>query len=273
MSENTTIGASGARELLQRDVTAQLAASAAAAAAAGASAVARAREKATAAAKTATAGKASAASRAAAPRATPATSKLKLPAKGYATASQTKATGDYAFLADSSLSAQEKLLLFLAVQKKNANKEIEAMLDKAEAQKAAAAKKGTSVFDVAKSVVPALGLTDQLLGGKLEGILKQVSGPMLGAAATALGMPALAPIAMSVGPQLLQNVLDLPVSGSSSATTSSTAAGTKKGGELDEVELARVQMLQKRVEEWTALMSNLMQSFHQTRMSVVNNLR
>lgn len=269
----TTVASTGggAGALMQ-----ELAAGAAAAAAAGASAVARARAKATAATatagQTATAAKAAKASAAAkATQSTPAASKVKVPATGYATASTTKYTADYAFLSDKSLSAQEKLILFLALHKKTANKELETMLDKAAAQKAEAAKKSSSLFDVAKTVVPALGLTDKLLGGKLEGILKQVSGPMLGAAATALGMPALAPFAMSVGPQLLGAVLDAPAGTSGASTTSSGGAG--KGGELDEVELARVQMLQKRVEEWTSLVSNLMQSFHQTRMSVVNNLR
>jgi hypothetical protein len=213
-----------------------------------------------------------------------------VPSKGYATttasskttsSSSAKATGDYAFLQDKTLSAQEKLLLFLAIQKKNTNKELEAMLDKAAAQKEAAKKSGgglfggvTKLFDVAKSVVPALGLTDKLLGGKLDDLLKQVSGPMLGAAATALGMPALAPLAMSLGPKLVGAVMDaeLPGATKTPATSSSSSSGSK-GGELDEVELARVQMLQKRVEEWTALISNLMQSFHQARMNVVQNLR
>jgi hypothetical protein len=196
------------------------------------------------------------------------------------TTTAAKATGDYAFLSDSSLSAQDKLLLFLALQKKTANKELETMLDKAAAQKEAAAKSGgglfggvTKLFDVAKVVVPALGMADKLLGGKLDDILKQVSGPMLGAAATALGMPALAPIAMSMGPKLLGAVLDATVPGAEKTSSSTTSSSAKKGGELDEVELARVQMLQKRVEEWTSMISNLMQSFHQSRMNVIQNLR
>lgn len=191
--------------------------------------------------------------------------------------SSAKATGDYAFLEDKTLSAQEKLILFLAMQKKNTNKELETMLDKAAAQKEAAKKSGggvTSLFDVAKSVVPALGVADKLLGGKLDDLLKQVSGPMLGAAATALGMPALAPTAMSMGPKLVDAVLNLQVSGAQQASkTSSSSTSGGKGGELDEVELARMQMLQKRVEEWTALISNLMQSFHQSRMNVLQNMR
>jgi hypothetical protein len=260
-------------ELVQaRNLAAELAASAAAASAAGASAVARARAKA-AAAKTSSAPgpRTTSANPSTAARSTATISKVKLPAKGYAAATTTKYTGDYAFMADKSLSAQEKLILFLALHKKNASKELESMLDKASAQKASASK-GSSIFDVAKSVIPALGLTDKLLGGKLEGLLKQVSGPMLGAAATALGMPALAPVAMSFGPQLVGSVLDAAAPGAAGSSTSSSS-GAGKGGELDDVELARVQLLQKRVEEWTGLISNLMQSFHQTRMSVVNNLR
>jgi len=191
--------------------------------------------------------------------------------------SSAKATGDYAFLQDKTLSAQEKLILFLATQKKNTNKELETMLDKAAAQKETAKKSGggvTSLFNVAKSVVPALGVADKLLGGKLDDLLKQVSGPMLGAAATALGMPALAPTAMTMGPKLVDAVLNLQVPGAQQAsTTSSSSTSGSKGGELDEVELARMQMLQKRVEEWTALISNLMQSFHQSRMNVLQNMR
>ena len=200
---------------------------------------------------------------------------VKLPSKGYASAS--KAATPYSFLSDPSLSVEEKLILLLATQKKKADAEIEGILKKAEEQKAQAAKKSggllgsTKVFDVAKTVIPALGVADKFLGGKLDDLLKQVSGPMLAAAASAAGFPALAPVAMQLGPKLADAVLDAKLPGGSDKSTSAERKG--QGGELDSVELARVKLLQDRMAEWTSLASNMMQSIHQSRMNVIQNLR
>jgi hypothetical protein len=126
-----------------------------------------------------------------------------------------------------------------------------------------------------KTVVPAIGLTDKVLGGKLDDMLKQVSGPMLAAAATAAGFPALAPLAMSLGPKLAGAVLDyeVPASAAGDAKASGSSASSGSSGKLDEVDAARIQLLQNRVQEWSTLVSNLMRSFHETRMSVIHNLR
>jgi hypothetical protein len=199
--------------------------------------------------------------------------------KGYASAKATTLPSELAFLRDASLAPEEKLLLLLAYQKKKVNAEIDALLKKAEPPTAAKKKSG-GFLGVLKSAIPALGMADKLLGGKLESLIKQVSGPALAAAATAAGFPMLAPFALSLAPQLAGALLEAEVPaalaeavGGSATSSSSAKTSATSAGKLDETDVARLNLLRDRASEWATLVSNLLQSMHQTRMNLIQNLR
>jgi hypothetical protein len=184
------------------------------------------------------------------------------------------------FLRDSRLTAEEKLVLLLAQQQKDVEKEIETVIKKAEAKSAQKTSggglKSLKVLDVVKSAIPGLSLLDK---AGFEGLVKglvQLSGPVLAAGATALGMPHLAPAVMALGPDLLGSALDaeLPVAGSAEkAPANAPNAGTGSSTALDPVETQRLTLLMNRQQQWAGMVSNMLHSMHQTRMNVIQNLR
>jgi hypothetical protein len=251
------------------------------------------------AAKTASGGKAASASTAAG---TPKpTSSGKAASAGKATPKATGyaagASGDFAFLKDPKLSVEEKLFRFLCAV---AQKSDDDLLKKMEEMKggstagpatgAAAKPRAFSLWGAAKALLPPLKLASKLIGDAgVKSLLKQVSGPVLAAACTALGMPMLAPLAAKVGPQLVGSVAEAvesavdkasgaaagsgsggtPASGSTAASGSS-GTGSAKNEQLQMMELQRLVDKQK---EMFSLVSNILRATHDTRMAVIGNVR
>jgi hypothetical protein len=238
------------------------------------------------------------------------TTKAKSTSTGYAKAS---AGDDFAFLKDATLSVEEKLFRFLSAIARRSDDEV---VKKMEEMKGGAAKattgstssggttssgstsgakksSGVSVWGALKSLIPPLGLASQLVGdAKLKSMISQVSGPVLAAAATALGMPALAPLALQAGPGLATALINgklggsevaaavgsTPSSGGSSTGTSSSAsssssASTAASGKNEQVQLMELQRLVDKQKEMFAMVSNILRAQHDTRMAVIGNVR
>ncbi|HYG66960.1 MAG TPA: hypothetical protein VD838_04850, partial [Anaeromyxobacteraceae bacterium] len=150
--------------------------------------------------------------------------------------SPSRAKGEFAFLDDPNMSIEEKLFRFMAlVSKKNDEDLIEKMKEfetKKDSGGLLGGLKG-GLWGALKAAVPGLGGLEAVFGSD---VLKQLGGPALAAAVTALGMPQLAPIAMKLGPELMEigaGVIDAleatPVS-SGSGSTSLRNAGTRTLG-------------------------------------------
>jgi hypothetical protein len=158
--------------------------------------------------------------------------------------SGTKATGEWSFLSDPSLSVEEKLSRFMmAVQKKLDDE----LTDKMDDYKAKYGEGGTETKkedggffgNLLGAILPGIGggggLFDSLfggLGGMLGDALKSFGGPLLAALASAVGLPMLAPAAMKVGESLggaLAGALKGTTAkgGSSSSTKTGGSTGTK----------------------------------------------
>jgi len=255
------------------------------------------------AAKKATAGKAGAKATVAKTTTKSTTTKATTKA-GYAT---TTATADFAFLKDKTLSVEEKLFRFMcAIAQRNDDevlKKMEEMKGGAAAAKATSssggssssgsAKKssGFSVWSAIKVAIPALGLASKVLGdAKVKSLIKDLSGPVLAGAATALGLPMLAPLALSAGPGVTSALLDGKLggegpaaagegTGSSSTSTSgrsgssSTTSTSATSGKNEQVQMMELQRLVDKQKEMFAMVSNILRAQHDTRMSIIGNVR
>jgi hypothetical protein len=244
------------------------------------------------------------------------TAKAKSTSTGYAKAS---AGDDFAFLKDATLSVEEKLFRFLSAIARRSDDEV---LKKMEEMKGGAAKatagstpssgttssggtggakksSGLSVWGALKSLVPPLGMAAQLVGdAKLKSLISQVSGPVLAAAATALGMPALAPLALKAGPGLATALINGKLGGSevaaavggtstasssssgstssassSSSSSTSSSAAAAATGKNEQVQMMELQRLVDKQKEMFAMVSNILRAQHDTRMAVIGNVR
>jgi len=236
----------------------------------------------------------------------------KQPTTGYAA---TLPAG-YAFLKDPNLSVEDKLLRFTMLVAKETNDDVVQRLQAMAAKggkgatsgatsgaggtsgagpAAAPPRKKLALWDVAKAVVPALGLASSVVGdAAVKGLVKQVSGPVLAAAASALGMPMLAPLALKAGPALADFVTSGSVGGSGGAglgdffstggtgasaagAGGSTGSGSASAGTVTaedrQQELMLLQHALDKQKEMTSLVSNMLKSMHDARMGVIQNLR
>jgi hypothetical protein len=248
--------------------------------------------KATQGAKTATAKKTSATTKKTTTKKASTTSKA-----GYA--ASTAVPKDLAFLKDAKLSVEEKLLRFLAYMNAKSEAEITSKMQEMAGGTPAKASgsSGTTaqpkkqkgfwgkLLDAAKTGLPALGLSMQLLKNTTtKNMLKQLGGPALAAAATALGFPQAAPLLAKLGPQIvdyaaagmqaIEKAAAAETSSSSGSGTASTGgtsgAGTGKSEQIQYMELQRLYDKQK--EMFTAV-SNMLRSMHDTRTSIIANIR
>lgn len=219
-----------------------------------------------------------------------------------------KAPDPLAFLTDKSLSIEEKLFRFLKLVEAHYDKRLQDKMKEiagkqatttaagAAAPKKKKKKKGLfgRIAGAIKTVFPVAGIGIELLQNKtVASLLKQLSGPVLSAAAAAFGMPQLAPLLLKAGPELagavtsLAKELDAPAekteaaaktSTSSTSTkttpsTSTTAASTGVAGDIKQSDMMELQRLQEKQREMVTLVSNLLRSMHDTRMSVIANVR
>jgi hypothetical protein len=185
---------------------------------------------------------------------------------GYASATSEKA---WAFLDDPKIGIDEKLLRFMHEVSRQNRTELLDRMKEYETAKAAEKKKSSS---------PLSKVTSKLTPTLVKNVLKQVSGPLLAAAATGLGFPQLAPLALKLSPAiadllggLVSGALTQGATGSSSGTTRSTAA---KAEERDpQMVMMEIQVLMERQKELFSMVSATMRANHETRMAAVQNMR
>ena len=113
---------------------------------------------------------------------------------------------------------------------------------------------------------------------------------MLAAAATALGMPALAPLALKAGPGLASALLDGKLGGGEvaaamggprppaarAASSSARAARPRPRaatGKNEQVQMMELQRLVDKQKEMFAMISNVLRAQHDTRMAIIGNVR
>jgi len=213
-----------------------------------------------------------------------------------ASSSAARATGEWAFLSDPSLSVEEKLSRFMiAVQKKLGDELTEKMSDyKAKYGEGGTETKsqesGGFLGSILGAIFPAGGIFDKVLGGleKLLGeALKSLGGPLLAALATAVGLPALAPAALKVGESLgkaLASSTTTSKAKTTKATTTKSSTGStskapstpkkaEPGSPDERLEMLEIQRLVEKQNQLFTLVSNLMKSMHDTSMVAIQNVR
>jgi hypothetical protein len=210
---------------------------------------------------------------------------------------------DLAFLRDPKLSLEEKLMRFLAYMNARSEAEITQKMEEmgggtAKKASGSTSKSGASktpkkkgfwgkLLDTAK-VLPGLGLTLQALKSpKTRDMLKQLGGPVLGAAATALGFPQAGPLLAKLGPKIVDyaaagvQAIEKAASAEEKAAAgaSSTASGSSAGaaggvpGRSDQLQMMELQQLVERQKEMFSLVSNMLRSIHDTRAHIISNVR
>jgi hypothetical protein len=147
-----------------------------------------------------------------------------------------------------------------------------------------------SVLGSAKELFPVLGLgLEALQDPTVRSIVSQVSGPVLAAAATAVGLPALAPALLEAGPAVVD-----AVAGAASAlsaedraaapsgvvtrtSTSAAASGSSQGSTLSQgqerLKLMEIQRIVDQQREMFSLVSGILRARHDARMAVIQNVR
>jgi len=140
------------------------------------------------------------------------------------TSTKSAASKELAFLDDPTLSIQDKLYQFMALQMKKSNQELKEAMQEYEGKRAqnvaqqkatTSGASGTSGASAGSSSAPAKkssgggglfgmlgdalgGIADAVVGGA-ESLAKDLGGPLLAAGVTAVGLPFLAPVALQIG--------------------------------------------------------------------------
>jgi hypothetical protein len=224
---------------------------------------------------------------------------------GATGATGTKATGAgsgaLAFLKDPKLSVEEKLARLMVYLSDKYEKQLEQKLQQYAALEGGtgtgAAKKSSSsgssggasaLKQGLSALVSKAGLGKLLGGGTLQKLAGQLAGPVLAGAATALGLPALAPTLLKAGPLLASFASGAASalsgeagSSTSKATTSSSKSGSSSGssgsssasGTSEKQLMTEIQILQEKQKEMFTLVSNILRSQHDTKMAVIGNVR
>lgn len=205
---------------------------------------------------------------------------------GYAS-SAALTRSDVSFLRDPNLSIEEKLMKLLGVMNKKWEKEMQQKLDQiaagegAPAAATSASKAKTksgflgSIKDALGGITKALGPAGKLLEGvDLGGLLKKVSGPVLAAAASALGVPAAAPLLLRYGPAALEAASSVASAVGSGAPVAAGGPAAQKMSDAErQALLMEIQRIQSKQQEMLQLVSNVLKSNHDARSSVINNIR
>jgi hypothetical protein len=221
-------------------------------------------------------------------------SKASTTAKASGSSSKSSASDPLAFLKDKSLSIEDKLMKLLGYMNDRWEKEMQAKMDQIAASEAEKKKPATkssssggggvfgSVFDaVQKVVAPAAGLVGTV--AKLPGVpdlvgkvVTDLGGPVLAAGATALGFPEFAPALLKLGPEIGKAAKSL-LAGADAQKPKSSGSSSGSSKALSDAEqqmvMMDIQRIQERQKEMFGLVSNVLKASHDTRMSVVNNIR
>jgi hypothetical protein len=218
-----------------------------------------------------------------------------------ATSSGSATGGALGFLKDKRLSAEEKLARLMVYFSSKYEKELEKKLDQfAELENGkqtnSTTKKGTAGSPLASlgeglsKIVSTAGRGGSLLSGDLlPKLAGQLAAPVLAGAATALGMPALAPVILRAGPLIggiasgaVASLTGASASGSSAATASKSAASSSSSSSSstsgaappnEKQLMTEIQILQEKQREMFTLVSNILRSLHDTKMAVIGNIR
>ena len=213
------------------------------------------------------------------------------------------ASSSLAFLKDSRLSVEEKLARLMVQLSDKYEKQLEqklqqfANLDAGKTGSTSSTKKSASagsstlaaLGEGLTTLLSKAGLGKAASGSLLSKLASQVAGPVLAGAATALGLPALAPLILKAGPLLggiaggaLTGLTGAAASkgtaakGASTRASSSTSssAGSSSTSETSEKALmTEIQILQEKQKEMFSLVSNILRSMHDTKMAVIGNVR
>jgi len=196
---------------------------------------------------------------------------------GYSSAAATQASGEWAFLQDKNLPIEEKVFRYMMLLQRKADTELQQFLEATGPGGKAAtssAKQGTSLFDIAKAIVPALGLAEGLIGeAGLKKLATQLAGPVLAAAATAAGMPALAPVALQLGGSMAQMAFQDVGARSTSGSTSSTPTANEYSKMSDKEKALWLQHLMEKQQAMFTAASNTLKCMHDTQMAAISNIR
>jgi hypothetical protein len=251
---------------------------------------------------------------------------------GKTTASTSSTARELAFLDDKHLSIEDKLFQFMVLMTKKNDQELIDAMKEYEGKKTAAQGK-TSSADKASSpsqakpasqpkhessgggglfgfLGDALGGIGKTLIGGAESLVKDLGGPLLAGAATAVGLPFLAPIALQMGGALGAGIIDVvassvglgqgSASGGSSASKGTSSASKSAGSALsksdssaksstsssakssaaatdsefdEKLEMFKLQRLVEKQSAMFAALTNAMKSMHDTKMTTVQNIR
>jgi hypothetical protein len=212
------------------------------------------------------------------------------------TSGSSKSSGPLAFLEDKNLSVEEKIFRLALYMTDKADKELEKKIKDISGKPKSASSSGGGAGGLLGGIVgqaagglgfmgplgSALGMGLHLLdqSGATK-LIAQASGPVLAAGACAVGLPGLAPAAAKLGPTIVNGAFDalegLSASASSTSSTSSASAtsssSSSASGDVEKKDLLELEYLQQKQQQMFSLLSNLMKGMHDTRMSVIGNLR
>ncbi len=188
-----------------------------------------------------------------------------------------------AFLKDPRLSVEEKLARLMVQLSDKYERQLEeklqqfAQLDEGKASSATAKKTGgTSLASLGSglaSLVSKAGGGGSGLGGALlPKLAGQLAGPVLAGAATALGMPALAPALLKAGPAI-GGIASSLAGGSTKSATAKSSPSSSGAAPSEKQLMTEIQILQEKQREMFTLVSNILRSQHDTKMAVVGNIR
>jgi len=211
------------------------------------------------------------------------------------TATTSAAKDPLSFLKDPKLSIEEKLMRLLGYLNQKWEKEMQAKLDQiaagekgataASSSKSSSSKKKSggllgSIGSAVSGLLGAVGLPANLLGNTaIRGLLGKLGGPVLAAAASALGFPALAPALLKMGPGVIDAVAGAVSSaggkGGSAAGGSETSAATGSGMKDSERQqlVLEIQRITEKQKEMFGLVSNILKANHDMRSSIIGNIR
>jgi hypothetical protein len=222
--------------------------------------------------------------------------------KPVSTAAAASKPGPLAFLNDSKLSVEDKLMRLLAYLNDKWEKDLQKKMKELGASQGGTGSSSSSstakksgdgilgglggIVKAATSFFPAAGVALDVL--KIPGareVLGKIGGPVLAAAATAMGFPQLAPLALQYGGQLVDLAAGVATSldaGSAASTTTSSAAAstaTKSDGaglssdREAQLKLMEIQRIIDQQKEMFSLVSNMLRGTHEGRMAVIQNVR
>lgn len=265
----------------------------------------------------------------------PAAGKAPAAKAGYA---KTTLAPEYAFLRDPKISLEEKLSRFIGLVMAKSEKDLLAQMEKmspgskagassstagasgtsgtsgASTPKAPKKAKGFSIWGALKVVLPQVGIATKVLGdATVKKLVQQLSGPVLAAAATAIGMPQLAPVALQAGKALgaiatddgagtatgagaaiggfvssltgaaagaagaigakATNAAATTTKAASGASGSTPSAGSTGAPQGGMADQLELQRLMERQKETFSILSNILRMNHEARMTSIQNLR